>query len=312
MASSKTLAEFFNPAKRLKSVPSPETLIPKSSISCNSSPSNASSDPDNLTTYQKSRIEINKYSALAKRNLRICTERVSKSKAEGTEYVKLEELLVEDSWVEVLPGELQKPYAKNLCRFVEREVRGTVAIYPPQYLIFNALNSTPFDRVKAVILGQDPYHGPGQAMGLAFSVPEGIKVPSSLVNIFKELQQDLGCSIPSHGNLERWAVHGVLLLNTVLTVRNHQANSHAKKGWELFTDAVIRTISQKKSGVVFLLWGNSAQEKSRLIDEAKHHILRAAHPSGLSANRGFFGCRHFSQTNKILEGKGHVPINWQL
>eukprot|EP00268_Persea_americana_P066426 TRINITY_DN9035_c0_g3_i2.p1 TRINITY_DN9035_c0_g3~~TRINITY_DN9035_c0_g3_i2.p1 ORF type:complete len:205 (-),score=27.49 TRINITY_DN9035_c0_g3_i2:384-953(-) len=154
MASSKTLAEFFNPAKRLKSVPSPETLIPKSSISCNSSPSNASSDPDNLTTYQKSRIEINKYSALAKRNLRICTERVSKSKAEGTEYVKLEELLVEDSWVEVLPGELQKPYAKNLCRFVEREVRGTVAIYPPQYLIFNALNSTPFDRVKAVILGQ--------------------------------------------------------------------------------------------------------------------------------------------------------------
>eukprot|EP00268_Persea_americana_P066427 TRINITY_DN9035_c0_g3_i3.p1 TRINITY_DN9035_c0_g3~~TRINITY_DN9035_c0_g3_i3.p1 ORF type:complete len:328 (-),score=57.24 TRINITY_DN9035_c0_g3_i3:543-1481(-) len=312
MASSKTLAEFFNPAKRLKSVPSPETLIPKSSISCNSSPSNASSDPDNLTTYQKSRIEINKYSALAKRNLRICTERVSKSKAEGTEYVKLEELLVEDSWVEVLPGELQKPYAKNLCRFVEREVRGTVAIYPPQYLIFNALNSTPFDRVKAVILGQDPYHGPGQAMGLAFSVPEGIKVPSSLVNIFKELQQDLGCSIPSHGNLERWAVHGVLLLNTVLTVRNHQANSHAKKGWELFTDAVIRTISQRKSGVVFLLWGNSAQEKSRLIDEAKHHILRAAHPSGLSANRGFFGCRHFSQTNKILEGKGHVPIDWQL
>ncbi|KAJ8647262.1 hypothetical protein MRB53_000285 [Persea americana] len=226
MASSKTLAEFFNPAKRLKSVPSPETLIPKSSISCNSSPSNASSDPDNLTTYQKSRIEINKYSALAKRNLRICTERVSKSKAEGTEYVKLEELLVEDSWVEVLPGELQKPYAKNLCRFVERE--------------------------------------------------------------------------------------GVLLLNTVLTVRNHQANSHAKKGWELFTDAVIRTISQRKSGVVFLLWGNSAQEKSRLIDEAKHHILRAAHPSGLSANRGFFGCRHFSQTNKILEGKGHVPIDWQL
>ncbi|RWR78575.1 uracil-DNA glycosylase, mitochondrial-like protein [Cinnamomum micranthum f. kanehirae] len=327
MASSKTLAEFFNPAKRLKSVPSPETLILKSSISCNSSPSNESSDPENLTTDQKSRIEINKYSALAKRNLRVCTERVSKSKgissssfffiscivsAEGMEYVKLEELLVEDSWMKVLPGELQKPYAKNLCRFVEREVRGSVAIYPPQYLIFNALNSTPFDRVKAVILGQDPYHGPGQAMGLAFSVPEGIKVPSSLVNIFKELQQDLGCSIPSHGNLERWAVQGVLLLNTVLTVRNHQANSHAKKGWELFTDAIIRTISLKKSGVVFLLWGNSAQEKSRLIDEAKHHILRAAHPSGLSANRGFFGCRHFSQTNKILEGKGHVLIDWQL
>jgi len=159
---------------------------------------------------------------------------------------------------------------------------------------------------------QDPYHGPGQAMGLSFSVPEGIKKPSSLGNIFKELEKDLGCTVPSHGNLERWAVQGVLMLNTVLTVREHQANSHAKKGWEEFTDAVIKTISQKKSGLVFLLWGNSAQSKTRLIDGTKHHILKSAHPSGLSANRGFFGCRHFSKTNQILEKLGLSAIDWQL
>uniref|UniRef100_A0A453DEL6 Uracil-DNA glycosylase n=1 Tax=Aegilops tauschii subsp. strangulata TaxID=200361 RepID=A0A453DEL6_AEGTS len=160
--------------------------------------------------------------------------------------------------------------------------------------------------------GTDPYHGPGQAMGLSFSVPEGIKIPSSLQNIFKELHKDLGCTIPSHGNLERWAVQGILMLNTVLTVREHQANSHAKKGWEQFTDAVIKTVSQKKSGLVFILWGNSAQAKIRLIDETKHHILKSAHPSGLSANRGFFGCRHFSQTNQILERLGLSTIDWQL
>lgn len=219
---------------------------------------------------------------------------------------------MEDSWLDALAGELQKPYAKNLCKFLEREMGGSIPIYPPPFLIFNALHSTPFDRVKVVIIGQDPYHGPGQAMGLSFSVPDGIKLPPSLLNIFKELHKDVGCSIPSHGNLERWAVQGVLLLNTVLTVRSHQANSHAKKGWEPFTDAVIRTVSQKKKGIVFLLWGNSAQEKSRMIDVSKHHILKAAHPSGLSANRGFFGCRHFSQTNKILESMGHSPIDWQL
>ncbi|XXG87279.1 hypothetical protein AAC387_Pa11g2002 [Persea americana] len=309
-SSSKTLTELIKPAKRLKSLPSPETLISKPAKRLKSLPS-----PKTLISkpsISKSTIEINKYTAVSKRNLRICNEKVSKAKAEGMDYVKLEELLVEDTWLEVLPGELQKPFAKILCQFVEREARGSAPIYPPPFFVFNALNSTPFERVKVVILGQDPYHGPGQAMGLAFSVPEGIKVPSSLVNIFKELQQDLGCSIPSHGNLLRWAVQGVLLLNTVLTVRSPQANSHAKKGWELFTDAVIRTISQKKSGVVFLLWGNSAQEKSRLIDEAKHHILRAAHPSGLSAHTGFFGCRHFSQTNQILEGMGISPIDWQL
>ncbi|XP_019413536.1 PREDICTED: uracil-DNA glycosylase, mitochondrial-like isoform X2 [Lupinus angustifolius] len=203
----------------------------------------------------------------------------------------LEDLMVEETWLEALNGEFQKPYALALSKFVQTEICSSSDVYPPTHLIFNALNSTPFSTVKVVILGQDPYHGPGQAMGLSFSVPEGVKVPSSLANIFKEFQKDIGCSIPSHGNLDKWAVQGVLLLNAVLTVRKHQANSHAKKGWEQFTDTVIKTISQKKEGVVFLLWGNSAREKSRLVDATKHHILQAAHPSGLSANRGFFGCR---------------------
>ncbi|KAK4841591.1 hypothetical protein QYF36_007123 [Acer negundo] len=315
MSSSKTLMDFFlQPAKRLKLSTSSEnskliqSISPKSLIAATDSDGTSTVTPE-----QKSRIDFNKFLAKSKRNLKICNQRVSKSKAEGVGYVKLEELLVEETWLEALHGELQKPYAKQLCEFVAKEIcNGGVPIYPPQHLLFNALNSTPFDRVKAVILGQDPYHGPGQAMGLSFSVPAGVKVPSSLLNIFKELNQDVGCSIPSHGNLERWAVQGVLLLNTVLTVRNHQPNSHAKKGWEPFTDAVIKTISTKREGVVFLLWGNSAREKSRLIDETKHHILKAAHPSGLSANRGFFGCRHFSRTNQILDQMGISPIDWQL
>lgn len=304
----KTLIDLFQPAKRLKpSDPSKSLKLVAQSVSSNSGGGGA------LTAEQKSRIDFNKCIAKSKRNAKICSEKVSQSKAEGSGYVKLEELLVEETWVEAFPGELQKSYAKNLCKFVEGEICGCpVPIYPPQHLIFNALNSTPFDRVKAVIIGQDPYHGPGQAMGLSFSVPEGVKSPSSLVNIFKELKQDLGCSIPSHGNLEKWAVQGVLLLNAVLTVRSHQANSHAKKGWEQFTDAVIKTVSQKKEGVVFLLWGNSAQAKSRLIDETKHHILKAAHPSGLSAHRGFFGCRHFSRTNQLLEQMEIPSIDWQL
>ncbi|KAF3450126.1 hypothetical protein FNV43_RR06206 [Rhamnella rubrinervis] len=308
----KTLLDIFQPqpqqsataAKRLKSSslgfseskhPNP-THCQSISSSLNNLDGVPKHSESSLTDQQISRMEFNKFLAKAKRNQKTCSERVSKSKDEGGKgYVKLQELLVEETWLEELSGELEKPYAINLCKFVEREIcGGAIPIYPPPHLIFNALNSTPFERVKAVILGQDPYHGPGQAMGLSFSVPEGVKVPSSLVNIFKELKQDLGCSIPSHGNLEKWAVQGVLLLNAVLTVRNHQANSHAKKGWEQFTDAVIKTISQKKEGVIFLLWGNSAQEKIRLIDGSKHHILKAAHPSGLSANRGFFGCRSVS------------------
>ncbi|KAA8533351.1 hypothetical protein F0562_033116 [Nyssa sinensis] len=340
MASAKTLMDLSQPAKRLKTVSSSSSdssktvlSVPKSMTTtvspcvCKSAdPDNAalidyssSSSPSSLTAEQKSKIEFNKFLAKSRRNLKICSERALKSTTvKGVGFVKLEELLVEETWLEALPGELQKPYAKKLCTFVESEICGNgdggcrVPIYPPPHLIFNALNSTPFDRVKVVIIGQDPYHGPGQAVGLAFSVPEGVKVPSSLVNIYKELQQDLHCSIPSHGNLERWTVQGVLLLNAVLTVRQHQANSHAKKGWEQFTDAIIETISQKKRGVVFLLWGNYAQVKSRLIDGTKHHILKAAHPSGLSANRGFFGCRHFSRTNQILEQMGISPIDWQV
>ncbi|KAL9352043.1 hypothetical protein Peur_054723 [Populus x canadensis] len=309
-ASSKTIMDFLQPAKRLKlSSSSPSPTEPLNLLNKSLSAKSTSTD---LTPDQVSRIELNRLRAKSKRNLKLCSQLVSNSKG-SSGHVNLEKLLVEDTWREVLPGELEKPYFKNLCKFVESEIsNGSVAIYPPQHLIFNALNSTPFNTLKAVIIGQDPYHGPGQAMGLSFSVPQGVKAPSSLVNIFKELKQDLGCSIPSHGNLEKWAIQGVLLLNTVLTVRNHQANSHSKKGWEHFTDAVIKTISQKKEGVVFLLWGNSAQEKSKLIDQTKHHILKAAHPSGLSANRGFFGCRHFSRTNQLLAQMGISPIEWQL
>ncbi|XP_051121960.1 uracil-DNA glycosylase, mitochondrial [Andrographis paniculata] len=303
----KTLKDFFQQpaAKRLKRVSSP--------LSAQGGVSASSLSTTVISSEQKMRMEFNRSLALCKKNLKLCSDKVSKATAAGVGYVKLEELLVEETWLEVLSGELQKPYAKTLCEFVKSEIlRGDVPIYPPQHLIFNALNTTPFDRVKAVIIGQDPYHGPGQAMGLSFSVPDGIKVPSSLVNIYKEIHQDLGCTIPTNGNLERWAVQGVLLLNAVLTVRKHQANSHAKKGWEQFTDSVITAISQKRSGVVFLLWGNYAQAKSRLIDESKHYILKSAHPSGLSAHRGFFGCRHFSRANEILEKLGMSPVDWQL
>lgn len=316
--------DLFQPAAKRFKLSSPDCCTSDNTPNANSKPllqvvsqklplSSKSSTTSSLTTEQQSRIEFNRCLAKSKRNLKACSQKVSKSKEQGLGYVKLEVLLVEETWLEALHGELQKPYAKRLCEFVEKEIKDSgVTIFPPQHLIFNALNTTPFDRVKAVIIGQDPYHGPGQAMGLSFSVPEGVKIPSSLANIFKEIRQDVGCSLPSHGNLEKWAVQGVLLLNTVLTVRNHQANSHAKKGWEQFTDAVIKAISDKKEGVVFLLWGNSAQEKSRLINVTKHHILKSAHPSGLSANRGFFGCRHFSRTNQILEQMGMTPIDWQL
>ncbi|KAK9175161.1 hypothetical protein WN944_027167 [Citrus x changshan-huyou] len=436
MGSSKTIMDLFQPAaKRFKlssphccasdNTPNSEPLLqvvsrklPLSSKSSGSSSATTTS----LTAEQQSRIEFNRYVAKSKRNLKACSQKVSKAKEEGSGYVKLEELLAEETWLEVLHGELQKPYAKRLCEFVEKEIKDSgVDIFPPQHLIFNALNITPFDRVKAVIIGQDPYHGPGQAMGLSFSVPEGVKIPSSLANIFKEIHQDVGCRLPSHGNLEKWAVQGVLLLNTVLTddlsglwvefkgkdalkpargkvalevmtgngtlllqlvegvkntrsvpedvlvslstlashmwlfpfssrdnhiifsdrlddiwrvvgivsmglailehyerlfhflVRRHQANSHAKKGWEQFTDAVIKAFSDKKEGVVFLLWGNSAQEKSRLINVTKHHILKAAHPSGLSANRGFFGCRDcfklkLEAIERELKSLGHVGV----
>ncbi|HVB02726.1 MAG TPA: uracil-DNA glycosylase [Chitinophagaceae bacterium] len=219
---------------------------------------------------------------------------------------------IESGWKEVLKDQFQMPYFEQIVFFLKQEKLGGKTIYPPGSLIFNAIAKTPFHRVKAVILGQDPYHGQGQAQGLCFSVPEGKTPPPSLVNIFKELHSDLGISIPSSGNLEKWADQGVLLLNAMLTVRSGEPASHSRIGWESFTDEVIRIISEKKSNVVFLLWGNFAQQKQSLIDETRHHVLKAAHPSPFSADRGFFGCRHFSKTNDLLLADGQNPIDWRL
>ncbi|MCO5604799.1 hypothetical protein L7F22_058971 [Adiantum nelumboides] len=232
--------------------------------------------------------------------------------AQGLPFPEFKSLLVEPSWSEVLSSELGKPYIEKLYHFVKEEAATGCSIYPPPENIFNAFNTCPFKKVKVVILGQDPYHGPGQAMGLCFSVQKGVRFPPSLFNIFKEIQDDIGCTVPPHGNLDKWSHQGVLLLNTVLTVRGGKANSHAKKGWEAFTDAAIKAVASQSSGIVFLLWGNSAQEKIRLINQSSHHILKAAHPSGLSAHKGFFKCRHFSKTNEILEKQGLLRIDWQV
>ena len=216
---------------------------------------------------------------------------------------------IEPSWKKGLIDEFNKPYFVALTEFLVAEKKKYV-VYPAGANIFNAFACTPFNKVKVVIIGQDPYHGPGQAHGLSFSVPEGIQKPPSLVNIFKELQSDIGKPIPESGNLESWARQGVLLLNATLTVRANQAGSHQKHGWEQFTDSVIRTLSDQKSGLVFLLWGRFAQDKAALIDASKHHILKAAHPSPLSAYNGFFGCKHFSKTNEILLSQGETAIEW--
>jgi uracil-DNA glycosylase len=218
---------------------------------------------------------------------------------------------IEDSWKEVLAGEFSSSYFMELKEFLLNE-RKHHTIYPPGQLIFNAFRLTPFDRVRVVLLGQDPYHGPGQAHGLCFSVMKGIALPPSLVNIFKEIQNDLGIPIPAHGNLERWARQGVLLLNATLTVRANQAGSHQRQGWETFTNAVIRELSARRVGLIFLLWGKFAQEKEALIDSNRHYILRAAHPSPFSAYNGFFGCRHFSKTNEILQKHGLEEIDWRI
>jgi uracil-DNA glycosylase len=219
---------------------------------------------------------------------------------------------IEASWKSALKGEFSQPYFEQAALHVKTEKAQGKTIYPPGSMIFNAFNHTPFDQVKVVILGQDPYHGAGQAHGLCFSVQPGIAPPPSLVNIYKELQADLGIPIPTHGNLTHWAEQGVFLLNASLTVRAGEPMSHAKIGWAPFTDAVIKTISDKKENVVFLLWGKFAQEKSVLINQAKHLILRAAHPSPLSAYAGFFGCKHFSKANDYLVKHGIDPINWRL
>lgn len=218
---------------------------------------------------------------------------------------------IHQSWKEPLLEEFSKPYFLNLKNFLVEE-KAKHRIYPPGKFIFHAFNSTPFDNVKVVIIGQDPYHGTGQAHGLCFSVPFGIKPPPSLVNIFKEIQDDLGLPFPNHGNLEYWAMQGVLLLNATLTVRANQAGSHQGKGWEEFTNHTISKLSELKTNLVFLLWGKYAQNKAELIDKSKHHVLEAPHPSPFSAHSGFFGCKHFSKTNKILEENGIEPIDWRV
>jgi len=217
---------------------------------------------------------------------------------------------IEASWKEVLKHEFTKPYFLQVATHLKTEKATGATVYPPGQLIFNAFNTTPFDEVKVVILGQDPYHGPGQAHGLSFSVPDGIPPPPSLVNIYKELHADIGMAIPKTGNLTKWAKQGVFLLNAILTVRANEPASHSKIGWMDFTDAVIRKISDEKKGVVFLLWGKFAQEKQVLIDETKHSVLKAAHPSPFSADKGFFGCKHFSKTNRILMEQGMDAVDW--
>ena len=221
------------------------------------------------------------------------------------------EVRIEESWKNALAGEFGKPYFESLVRFLHKEKSEGQKIYPPGSQIFRAFDLTPVGNLKVVILGQDPYHGPGQAHGLSFSVSAGVPAPPSLKNIFKEIESDLGVRMSGYPDLEKWAHQGVLLLNAVLTVRAGVAASHSKIGWEEFTDAVIRYISDNCEGVVFLLWGNFARSKSVLIDKSKHHVLEAAHPSPL-ARGAFFGCRHFSQTNALLSAQGKSPIDWVL
>ena len=219
---------------------------------------------------------------------------------------------IQNDWLQAVGGEFRKPYYKELYDFVKEEYT-TRVIYPPADDIFNALHLTPLKEVKVVILGQDPYHNEHQAHGLSFSVlPDQREIPPSLQNIYKELHDDLGCYIPDNGYLEKWARQGVLMLNTVLTVRAHQANSHQGHGWEQFTDAILEAVNQEDRPIVYLLWGRPAQSKIPMLTNPKHLILKAPHPSPLSAYRGFFGCRHFSQANAFLESHGAAPIDWQI
>lgn len=216
---------------------------------------------------------------------------------------------IEESWRQRLQPEFDKPYFETLTAFVREEYKRT-RCYPPGRLIFNAFNLCPFDKVKVVLIGQDPYHEPGQAMGLCFSVNDGIPFPPSLQNIFKEINDDIGTPVPASGNLTRWAEQGVMLLNATLTVREHQAGSHQNRGWETFTDAVIKTLAEEREHLVFILWGSYAQRKGAVIDRQRHLVLTSAHPSPLSAYRGFFGNKHFSQANAYLRQHGIAPVAW--
>ncbi len=224
-----------------------------------------------------------------------------------TDSVKLEA-----SWKKTLLSEFEQPYMQSLREFLRREKQAGKVIYPPSAQMFAAFEHTPFDQVRVVILGQDPYHGPGQAHGLCFSVPPGVPQPPSLKNIFKELESDLGLTAPNHGCLDSWAEQGVLLLNSVLSVQQSQAASHQGQGWERFTDQVIHYLNQEREHIVFLLWGSYAQRKGQFIDRNRHCVLESTHPSPLSAHRGFLGCRHFSRANQYLTAQGYPTINWQI
>lgn len=222
------------------------------------------------------------------------------------------DIQLESRWKELLTEEFEKPYMQQLGDFLRAEKAAGKTIYPPGPLMFNALNSTPFDKVKVVVLGQDPYHGPDQAHGLSFSVPAGVRIPPSLLNIYKEIERDLALPIPNHGCLQSWADQGVLLLNATLSVQQANAGSHQKKGWEQFTDRIVALLNEQREGLVFLLWGSYAQKKGRIIDANKHCVLKSVHPSPLSAHRGFLGCGHFSAANLYLQQQGLSPINWSV
>jgi len=224
----------------------------------------------------------------------------------------MDEMLLDKSWKQLLAAEWSRPYMLELQTFLVREKAAGKTIYPKEEHLFQALNLTPFDQVKVVIIGQDPYHGPDQAHGLSFSVQKGMKIPPSLKNIFKELQDDLNLTPPDHGNLQHWASQGVLLLNNVLTVESDNAGSHSQKGWETFTDQIINLLNEKKKNLVFILWGSPAQKKANQVDHEKHLILKSAHPSPLSSYRGFFGSKPFSKTNQYLLSKGLSPISWNI
>jgi uracil-DNA glycosylase len=261
-----------------------------------------SSDVSQNELLQGMRAHANRNGALAK-------QVVIRAEKMGSVPI-LSDLLIEESWRSLLGEEMSKKYFTELESFVRSEWTTGKLVFPPKDSIFRALNTCPVDKVRVVILGQDPYHDLGQAQGLCFSVPPGKPLPSSLRNIYKELTTDVRCPPSSNGCLEKWAHQGILLLNAVLTVRAHAPASHAKKGWETFTDSVIKALSGNRNGIIFLLWGRYAQEKGKVIDRSKHTVLTAAHPSGLSASRGFFGCKHFSQCNALLEGQGLLPIDW--
>jgi len=218
---------------------------------------------------------------------------------------------IDESWKALLQDEFQQPYFKGIRQFLMQEKKDGKTIYPPGPLIFNAFNSTPLDKVRVVILGQDPYHNPGEAMGLCFSVPKNVPIPASLKNIYKEIENDLGIAAPSHGDLSSWTRQGVLLLNAILTVERGRAGSHRNIGWQQFTDAVIQKLSAHKEGLIFLLWGNFAKSKKTLIDQIKHHVLEAVHPSPLAGN-AFLGCGHFSKVNELLSKQGLQTIDWRI